>query len=100
MDLSKLMKQAQNLQKEMAVAQKQIDALEIQGSAAANLVRITLNGKGHLISVNLDPSLPNDEVLEDLIIAAHHDATKQLEQAKSTIMGPMGGLAQQIPSFS
>jgi DNA-binding YbaB/EbfC family protein len=100
MDLSKLMKQAQNLQKEMAVAQKQIDALEIQGSAGGGLVRVTLSGKGHLIAINLDATLPNDEVLEDLIIAAHNDATNQLEQSKSKIMGPMGGMAQQIPGFS
>jgi DNA-binding YbaB/EbfC family protein len=99
MDFSKLMKQAQTLQKEMTAAQKHMDSLTIQGSSGGGLVRISLTGKGHLTSIHLDPSLPNDEVLEDLIMAAHQDAMRQLEKAKSDAMGPMGGLANQIPGF-
>jgi len=99
MDFSKLMKQAQNLQKEMSAAQTQIESLQIDGSAGGGLVRVSISGKGHLVSIHLDPSLPNDEVLEDLIIAAHQDAVTHLEDAKKKLMGPMNGLANQIPGF-
>lgn len=99
MDFSKLMKQAQSLQKEMSQAQQKIELLEIQGSAGGGLVQVCMSGKGHLISIHIDPSLPTDDVLEDLIIAAHLDAMSQLEKAKSQVMGPMSGLANQIPGF-
>lgn len=99
MDFSKLMKQAQGLQKQMGEAQKKIDVLEIEGVSGHGLVRISISGKGHLLNIRLDPSLPNDEVLEDLIVAAHENAIRQLEQAKADIMGPMNGLANQIPGF-
>ena len=99
MDFSKLMKQAQGLQKQMAEAQNKIDALEIEGVSGHGLVRLSLNGKGHLQTIRLDPSLPNDEMLEDLILAAHQNAITQLEQSKADIMGPMNGLANQIPGF-
>ncbi len=99
MDFSKLMKQAQSLQKEMTEAQKKIEVLEIPGSAGGGLVQVKISGKGHLISIHLDPSLPTDDVLEDLIVAAHLDAMNQLDKAKSQVMGPMSGLANQIPGF-
>lgn len=93
------MKQAQGLQKQMAEAQKKIDILEIEGVSGGGLVRVSLSGKGHLLAISMDSSLPNDEVLEDLITAAHQHAIAQLEQAKADIMGPMNGLANQIPGF-
>ncbi len=99
MDFSKLMKQAQGLQKQMGEAQKKIDGLEIQGVSGNGLVRVFISGKGHLLRICLDSSLPNDEILEDLIVAAHQNAISQLEQAKADIMGPMNGLASQIPGF-
>lgn len=99
MDFSKLMKQAQSLQREMGEAQKRIEALILEGSAGNGLVRISLSGKGHMLSIRLDPTLPNDEMLEDLILAAHQDALNQLERQRAELMGPMGGLAQQIPGF-
>jgi len=99
MDMAKLMKQAQNLQKEMAEAKKQIDAKIVSGSAGNGLVKISMSGKGELVSIDIDTSLPNDDILEDLIVAAHQDALNHLEKAKSEVMGSMGGLANQIPGF-
>ena len=48
--------------------------MEIEGEAGAGLVTVTLNGKGDLRRIKIDPKIvdPADaEMLEDLIVAAH-----------------------------
>ena len=45
------------------------------------MVTLTLNGKGEMRGLKIDPSLAKDDVsvLEDLIIAAHNDAKGKVE---------------------
>ena len=57
--------------------QAKLEGMEIEGEAGAGLVTVTLNGKGDLRRIKIDPKLvdPADtEMLEDLIVAAHADA--------------------------
>ncbi|MEH6693856.1 MAG: YbaB/EbfC family nucleoid-associated protein [Hyphomonas sp.] len=102
-DLAKIMQQAQEMQGKMQEAQAKIEATEADGVAGAGLVRIRLKGKGDLISVQIDPSLMNDdpEILEDLLMAAHSDARKRLDEAmeeamKAATQGLGGGM---LPGF-
>ncbi|MEO0466966.1 MAG: YbaB/EbfC family nucleoid-associated protein [Pseudomonadota bacterium] len=87
-DLSKIMRQAQEMQAKMAEAQKKIEEIEAEGVAGAGLVTVTLKGKGELVSVCIDPSLMSDdaEIVEDLIKAAHGDARKHLDQDMEAAM--------------
>lgn len=87
-DLSKIMRQAQEMQAKMAEAQKKIEEIEAEGVAGAGLVSVTLKGKGELIAVRIDPSLMSDEaeIVEDLIKAAHGDARKRLDHEMETAM--------------
>ena len=87
-DLSKIMRQAQEMQSKMAEAQKKIEEIEAEGVAGAGLVSVTLKGKGELIAVRIDPSLMSDEaeIVEDLIKAAHGDARKRLDQEMEAAM--------------
>ena len=80
-DLSKIMRQAQEMQAKMAEAQKTIEATEAEGIAGAGLVKVLLKGKGEMVSCSIDPSLMGDEaeIIEDLIKAAHADARKALD---------------------
>ena len=62
--------------------QGQLDTLEVKGTSGAGLVTVTLNGKGDMTVLNIDPSLvkPDEvEILEDLISAAHNDAKKKMD---------------------
>ena len=56
-DLMGMMKQAKELQEKMQSLQVEIAALEASGSAGAGLVTVTVDGKGSLKSVRIDPSL-------------------------------------------
>ena len=76
-NLAGLMKQAQQMQAKMEEMQAKLEGMEIEGEAGAGLVAVTLNGKGELRRIKIDPKLadPADtEMLEDLIVAAHANA--------------------------
>lgn len=93
-DFMNMMKQARELQSKMAEMQAEIEQLTRDGSAGAGLVTVTVNGKGEMRSVNVDPSLmkPDEkEILEDLIIAAHADAKAKMEEALQEKMKDVTG---------
>ena len=56
-NLGQLMKQAQEMQSRMAELQEKLAALEIEGSSGGGMVRVTLNGKGDVRRVKIEPSL-------------------------------------------
>lgn len=78
-----IMKKAKELQEKVAVIQEELASTEIEGISGAGMVKLTMNGKGELKGLNVDPALMKaDEVdiLEDLIIAAHQDAKSKVEE--------------------
>ncbi|MBH73502.1 MAG: YbaB/EbfC family nucleoid-associated protein [Rhodospirillaceae bacterium] len=82
-NLGQLMKQAQEMQEKMGSFQESLAELNVSGSAGGGMVMVSLNGKGEMRSLKLDPSLidPSEiEILEDLVVAAHNDAKMKLEQ--------------------
>lgn len=87
-DFSEILRQAQDMQQKIAEAQEKVEAIEAEGLAGAGLVRVTLRGKGEMVSLKIDPSLMSDEaeILEDLVKAAHADARKRLEQETEAAM--------------
>jgi DNA-binding YbaB/EbfC family protein len=81
--LAGLMKQAQQMQEKMKVAQEQLAALEVTGQAAGGLVK----GKHEMKRVQIDPGAMDDrEMLEDLLVTAYIEAFKQVEAASSQVM--------------
>src|SRR3712207_4724591 len=91
-DLMGMMKQAQELQEKMQNLQAEIAALEASGSAGAGLVTVTVDGKGGVTAVKIDPSLakpPAIEILEDLLAAAARDAKAKVEAQAEAKMGEL-----------
>ena len=81
-NIGELMKQAQEMQTKMQEMQARLAGSELEGSAGAGLVMVTMNGKNEVKRVKIDPSLtgPDDvEVLEDLLAAAFNDARNKVE---------------------
>ncbi|MBV9248754.1 MAG: YbaB/EbfC family nucleoid-associated protein [Acetobacteraceae bacterium] len=101
-NLSGLMKQAQQMQERMQEVQSKLEAMELEGESGAGMVRVTLNGKGDMRRVKIDPKLadPADiEMLEDLIVAAHRDAKAKLESAAAAEMQKVTGGLQLPPGM-
>ena len=97
--LMDMMKQAKQLQEKMTEMQNEVAQISQTGTSGAGLVSVTLNGKGALSEVKIDPSLLKEseaEILEDLLVAAHADAKARIEeQLQSKMQELTGGL--QLP---
>lgn len=93
MDLSNMMKQAQEMQERL---QREMSELTVQGHAGGGMVTVTVNGHKHLQRVVIDPEVVSKDdvaMLQDLIIAAVNDAHRKVDEALKQKMGGMfGGL--------
>lgn len=81
-DIMGLMKKAQEMQARMQEMQAEMDNTEVEGQSGGGMVKVKLTAKGAMRGVTIDPSLLKEdeaEILEDLIIAAHEDASKKGE---------------------
>jgi hypothetical protein len=97
--MQQLMKQAQKMQQQMADAQAELAETELTGTAGGGLVTVTILGTGEVTAVKIDPKAvdPDDvETLEDLVLAAFHNATEAVRELTEEKMGPLtsglGGL--------
>ena len=92
-----MMKQAQELQAKMSDIQKELEGMEVIGSSAAGMCQITINGQGVAQKLKIDPSLidkNNNQILEDLILAAFNDAKSKNDSLKREKMADLtGGVA-------
>lgn len=101
-NLGNMMKQAQQMQQRMAEMQQQLEGIEVTGAAGGGMVQVTLNGKGAMRRVRIDPKLvdPADVgMLEDLIVAATNDAKTKVEAHVQEEMQKLTGGLQLPPGF-
>ncbi len=103
-NMQQMLKQAQKMQQQIAAAQAELASAELTGTAGGGLVSITISGAGEVKAVKIDPKVvdPDDvETLEDLVLAALHNANEAVRQLTEEKMGPvtggMGGLG--LPGF-
>ncbi len=90
MNIQKMMKQAQQMQQKITDLQAELEQREVEGVAGGGMVKVTLSGKNTMLKLSIDDSLidkDEKEMLEDLIIAAHNDAKKKVEDMFSDEMG-------------
>lgn len=81
-DIMGMMGKIKEMQAKMEQMQADIAALEISGTSGGGLVTVTLDGKGNMKGLKIDPSLFKEddvEILEDLLVAAHKDAKDKAE---------------------
>lgn len=101
MDMNKLMKQAQKMQREMAKQQEQLAQQTYEAASGGGMVLAKVNGKGDLLELKIEPDVvdKNDiAMLQDLIIAAVNEATRRSqEEMQKQMSGLMGGM--QIPGL-
>jgi hypothetical protein len=92
--MQQLMKQAQKMQQQLAVAQAELAETEVDGSAGGGLVSAKVTGSGELLSLTIDPKVidPEDaETLQDLVVAAVRDATSNASALAAEKLGPLTG---------
>ncbi|MGB1547092.1 MAG: YbaB/EbfC family nucleoid-associated protein [Alphaproteobacteria bacterium] len=93
-NLGKMMKTAQEMQAKIAAAQQEFETIEVEGQAGGGMVTVTMNLKGALRRVKIDPSLvkPEEtEIIEDLLVAAVNDGRAKAEAEVSRRMSEIAG---------
>ena len=88
--LGALMKQAQQMQENMARMQEELKTIEVEGQSGAGLVKVTMTCRNAVKRVSIDPSLLGEDkdMLEDLVMAAVNDA---VAKAEATSQAKMAG---------
>ena len=90
MDMKKMMKQAQKMQRDAAAAQQEIAAMTFEASAGGGMVKATAT------DITIDPAAvdPEDvEMLQDMVVAAVNEALRAASEAANARMNAvMGGM--------
>jgi DNA-binding YbaB/EbfC family protein len=95
-----LMKQAQQMQSNMAKAQEELAQMEVEGQSGAGAVKVVMTCKHDVKRVTIDPSVLDDkEMLEDLIAAALNDANRRAETTAAEKMNGFTAGMQLPPGF-
>jgi DNA-binding YbaB/EbfC family protein len=93
--LGGLMKQAQQMQKNVEKAQAELATVEVEGEAGSGTVKTVMTCGREVRRVTVDESLLDDkEILEDLIVLAMNDALKKVEE---TTQQRMSGFSAGLP---
>jgi DNA-binding YbaB/EbfC family protein len=79
--LGNIMKQAQQMQTQMAEAQEELANLEVQGEAGGGLVTLTMTCRHEVRNIRIDDALVGEDkdMLEDVLAAAFNDALRKVE---------------------
>ena len=99
-DFSKILDKAKELETKMKESQEKIKKIEVVGISGADAVKVTLNGEGEMVKLELSDKILKEEIyiIEDLILAAHNNAKSQLKSKTSEeISKAAGGFG--IPGF-
>jgi nucleoid-associated protein EbfC len=94
-NLNQLMKQAQQMQAEMAKAQEQLKSEIVEASAGGGMVEVTMTGDMQLREIKIDPEAidPEDaELLQDMVTAAVSEALRSAQALAESRMGGIAGL--------
>jgi len=93
-NLGQMMKQAQAMQERMTRMQAELEGIEVTGNAGGGMISVTVNGKGVMRRIKIDPGLVDPAeiaVLEDLIVAAVNDARAKAEAHMAAEMAKLTG---------
>jgi DNA-binding YbaB/EbfC family protein len=96
-DFSQLLQLGQQMQVKINQMQTELSQRVVTGSAGGGMVKATVDGRGQIRGVNIDPSVltgADAEMLEDLVLAAVGDAQRRAgEMYREELRKATGGLS-------
>jgi hypothetical protein len=101
-NLNQLLKQAQQMQAEMAKAQEQLKEETVEASAGGGMVKVTMTGDLQLREVVISPEAidPDDpELLQDMVTAAVSEALRSAQELAASRMGGIAGMGGGLPGL-
>jgi nucleoid-associated protein EbfC len=102
--LQQMLSQFRQVQEKL---EKQIDELSVEASAGGGMVTVKMNGQKQLTEVCIEPDIfksKDQEMLQELILAAVNEATRRVDEALSKQMKDLAGgvpsvLGMKIPGL-
>ncbi len=92
--MGNLMKQAQKVQQQMMKMQEELAQREVSAQAGGGMVEATVNGRGELLKLHLEPEVvdPEDvDMLADMVVAAVGEAQRRAQQMVQEEMSKLTG---------
>jgi DNA-binding YbaB/EbfC family protein len=99
--LSKMMKEAQKLEKRLAAVQEALRQMTVEASAGGGAVRVTMNGQRDVLELVIDQEVMEGSdaaMLEDLLISALREAKRKSDELAAREMSKVTGAA--LPGLS
>jgi DNA-binding YbaB/EbfC family protein len=93
-NLNQLLKQAQQMQAEMAKAQEELKNETVEASAGGGMVKVTMTGDMQLREIKIDPDAidPEDpDLLQDMATAAVNEALRSAQELAANRMNQAAG---------
>jgi DNA-binding YbaB/EbfC family protein len=90
----KMMRQAQELQKQMMKLQEELESATVEATSGGGVVKVVVSGKMNVESITIDPEAvsPDDvEMLQDLVIAAVNEGLDKAQEMAQQKMGALTG---------
>ena len=100
-DFNDLIGRAKKMQEKMKETQDNLKKIEVEGVSGGDAVKIIMNGEGELRKITFNDTSYKEtkEILEDLIVAAHHDAKLKLKKKTSEEIAKVTGGIALPPGF-
>ena len=96
-DMEKLMQQATQMQEQVQKMQEDAEKETAEASAGGGMVKVTANGAGRVLSIEISPDAidPSDpEALADLVLAGVNEALRSaraaVEAKAQALIGQLG----------
>ena len=92
--MNEMLRQAQKMQEDMQNKQAELEAKEYDVSAGGGVIKIKINGKREILSIDLAPEIvdPDDiDTLNDIIVAGVNEAIKKVNADSDAEMGKVTG---------
>ena len=92
-NFSDMLSKAKAMQEKMKEAQEQIKRIEVEGASGGNLVKVILTGDYEIKSIFIsdEAKKENQEIINDLIIAAFNNAKENLKKKSAEELSKVTG---------
>ena len=103
MDMSNMFGKIKEMQSKLKEVQENLDQITAEGESGGGMVKVMVNGRKKVLSVNIEESLMNPQdkdMVQDLIVAAINIALQNVEaKSNDEIKKTTQGMMPNIPGL-